>query len=71
MATVRGHTHTKIDGSSRGECCRESGRRNDRTIAALIVVGMIALIGLVIWLASLGGTAPSGDFSDYDLWMGS
>lgn len=68
MATVPSNPRTKTDGLPGNEGRTERELRRDRMIAVLIVAGMIALFGLIIWLAS--GTAPSGEYYDYDLWMG-
>lgn len=67
MSTVPNNPHKRTHGIP-GTDGRENDMRHDRIIAVLVVVGMLALFGLIIWLASLSSAAPSGD---YDFWMGS
>lgn len=70
MATVPSNPRTRTNGVTKSDGRGERELRRDRMIAVLIVGGMIALFGAIIWLASLNGVAPSGDYYDYDLWMG-
>ena len=67
MATVpvksRSHRHTWSNQTTR----RDEQLLRDRVTAVLVVTGLVALMALVIWLASLGGPVPSAPYFDY--WM--
>lgn len=65
MATVPGKPHTGTNGVTESNS-RAGERRRDWVIVVLMVAGLIAFF---IWMASLNGIAPSGDYYDYDLWM--
>jgi ABC-type transporter Mla subunit MlaD len=43
--------------------------RHDRWIALLVVVALIAMMALITWLASLGGSVDPGTFNNWDLMM--
>ena len=43
--------------------------RHDRWIALLVVVVLIAMMALITWLASLGGSVDPGTFNNWDLMM--
>jgi hypothetical protein len=44
---------------------RDQLRRN-RVTAMLVLLAILATIGLIIWMASLGGPTPA---NDVDFWM--
>ncbi len=61
MATV-GKSPQKVDFASGGPTISKEQLRRDRINLALVVVVFSVLIGLMIWLASMG--PPAGEF-DY------
>ena len=66
MATIPGYFRTKNVGHSESEQGSRNQRRRDRITALLVALGVIALMVLLIWLMSLGGSPPPPDF---DSWM--
>lgn len=66
MATIPSKTHSTPQPSGNDPQTDKQLWR-DRTVGALIIAGLLGLIVLMIWLASLGGSVPSDNF--YDYWM--
>jgi len=57
-------TSTGLKGPKHGSPTKEQ-LRHDRIVGIVVLVLMVALFGLMIWLASITGGAPPADF---DAW---
>ena len=61
MATIpRNSPTSSVDSSAQARRSREELRR-DRINGGLVLLGMIALLGVLAWLASFGGPLPAND----------
>ena len=65
MATVPSRLHTSPQPQPGHDGRNDKQLRRDRITAVLVVSGIIALIAMVIWLASLSGSVPNDSFFDY------
>jgi hypothetical protein len=66
MATIPGDVRPQTVGPPDEEKRPRDQLRRDRITAVLVGLGLITFVGLLIWLASLYGSAPR---NDYDGWM--
>lgn len=67
MATVPSRLHTSPQRQFGNNGRSDKQLRRDRITAVLVVTGLLAVLAVVIWLASLSGSVPNDSLFDY--WM--
>ena len=67
MATVPSRLHTSPQPLLGNNGRSDKQLRRDRVTAVLVVAGLLAVLAVVIWLASLSGSVPNDALFDY--WM--
>ena len=65
MAMLTEKSKIQSSNSPDEERRRRDQHRHDRTVAVLFILGFLAIIALLFWIASLGGTLPPDEYFEF------